>query len=521
MTTNNIIVLCAFIAYMIIMIVIGFVCSKGNKNNEDYFLGGRNLGSWTAAMSAQASDMSGWLLMGLPGAVYLAGTGEAWIAVGLLIGTILNWYIVSARLRKYTIVAGNSLTIPSFFKNRYRDHKNIIKIVSASIIAVFFTVYTASAFSSGAKLFATLFSDSASGDENYNRVYVIGLIVAAVVILVYTFMGGFKAVCTTDLIQGLMMIVAILTVPVLAYAILTFDTSFSSALAAKGVEQPAQFLNFFVNGDGTPVSAVSIISNLAWGLGYFGMPHILVRFMAVKSNEEIKKSRKIAVVWVIISLTASCLIGLIARGYLTAQLDDATSESVFIRTIQQIFSGNGVLIFIGGIFLCGILAAIMSTADSQLLVTASAVSEDLYKGAVKKNASEKSSLLVGKIAVAVVAVIAFFIALNPKSSIMGLVSDAWAGFGSAFGPVVLLALFWKRSTLSGAISGMATGALTVIIWDYSPLVNGQTLYAATNLYSLVVGFGLALIVNVIVSLLSKKPSKEIMDEFDSIKNIEV
>lgn len=521
MTTNNIIVLCAFIAYMIIMIVIGFVCSKGNKNNEDYFLGGRNLGSWTAAMSAQASDMSGWLLMGLPGAVYLAGTGEAWIAVGLLIGTILNWYIVSARLRKYTIVAGNSLTIPSFFKNRYRDHKNIIKIVSASIIAVFFTVYTASAFSSGAKLFATLFSNSASGDENYNQVYVIGLIVAAVVILVYTFMGGFKAVCTTDLIQGLMMIVAILSVPVLAYAILTFDTSFSSALAAKGVEQPAQFLNFFVNGDGTPVSAVSIISNLAWGLGYFGMPHILVRFMAVKSNEEIKKSRKIAVVWVIISLTASCLIGLIARGYLTAQLDDATSESVFIRTIQQIFSGNGVLIFIGGIFLCGILAAIMSTADSQLLVTASAVSEDLYKGAVKKNASEKSSLLVGKIAVAVVAVIAFFIALNPKSSIMGLVSDAWAGFGSAFGPVVLLALFWKRSTLSGAISGMATGALTVIIWDYIQLVNGQTLYAATNLYSLVVGFGLALIVNVIVSLLSKKPSKEIMDEFDSIKNIEV
>lgn len=521
MTTNNIIVLCAFIAYMIIMIVIGFVCSKGNKNNEDYFLGGRNLGSWTAAMSAQASDMSGWLLMGLPGAVYLAGTGEAWIAVGLLIGTILNWYIVSARLRKYTIVAGNSLTIPSFFKNRYRDHKNIIKIVSASIIAVFFTVYTASAFSSGAKLFATLFSDSASGDENYNQVYVIGLIVAAVVILVYTFMGGFKAVCTTDLIQGLMMIVAILSVPVLAYAILTFDTGFSSALAAKGVEQPAQFLNFFVNGDGTPVSAVSIISNLAWGLGYFGMPHILVRFMAVKSNEEIKKSRKIAVVWVIISLTASCLIGLIARGYLTAQLDDATSESVFIRTIQQLFSGNGVLIFIGGIFLCGILAAIMSTADSQLLVTASAVSEDLYKGAVKKNASEKSSLLVGKIAVAVVAVIAFFIALNPKSSIMGLVSDAWAGFGSAFGPVVLLALFWKRSTLSGAISGMATGALTVIIWDYIPLVNGQPLYAATNLYSLVVGFGLALIVNVIVSLLSKKPSKEIMDEFDSIKNIEV
>ena len=507
MTTNNIIVLCAFIAYMIIMIVIGFVCSKGNKNNEDYFLGGRNLGSWTAAMSAQASDMSGWLLMGLPGAVYLAGTGEAWIAIGLLIGTILNWYIVSARLRKYTIVAGNSLTIPSFFKNRYRDHKNIIKIVSASIIAVFFTVYTASAFSSGAKLFATLFSDSASGDENYNRVYVIGLIVAAVVILVYTFMGGFKAVCTTDLIQGLMMIVAILTVPVLAYAILTFDTSFSSALAAKGVEQPAQFLNFFVNGDGTPVSAVSIISNLAWGLGYFGMPHILVRFMAVKSNEEIKKSRKIAVVWVIISLTASCLIGLIARGYLTAQLDDATSESVFIRTIQQLFSGNGVLIFIGGIFLCGILAAIMSTADSQLLVTASAVSEDLYKGAVKKNASEKSSLLVGKIAVAVVAVIAFFIALNPKSSIMGLVSDAWAGFGSAFGPVVLLTLFWRRFTYKGAVAGVIGGAAVDVLWYLF-------LSDSTGIYELLPGFIAGLIVAVIASLIDKKPSDAVTAIYD-------
>ncbi len=505
---------------MVIMIVIGVVYSRKTKNNEDYFLGGRNLGGWTAAMSAQASDMSGWLLMGLPGSIYLAGTGEVWIAIGLLIGTILNWFIVSSRLRKYTIVSGNSLTIPSFFQNRYRDNRGVIKIVSAIIIAIFFAVYTASAFSSGAKLFATLFGHGENGQLDQTA-YFIGLIIASVVILIYTFLGGFGAVCTTDLIQGLLMLVAILAVPIVAYTILTWDQGFATALSAKGVSNPENFLNFMKNDDGSNVSAVSIISNLAWGLGYFGMPHIIIRFMAIKNEAEVKKSRKIAIAWVIISLAAACLIGLIARAFLTHQLDASNSETSFIRLIQQVFSGNGVLIFIGGIFLCGILAAIMSTADSQLLVTASAVSEDMFKGVIKKNASEKTSLWVGKIAVVVVAVIAFLIALDPNSSIMGLVSDAWAGFGSAFGPVVLLALFWKRSNLAGAIACMATGALTVIVWDYLPVVNGQTIYAATGLYSLVVGFALALVVNVVVSLITKKPSKEITGEFESIKNLEV
>ena len=505
---------------MVIMIAIGVVYSRKTKNNEDYFLGGRNLGGWTAAMSAQASDMSGWLLMGLPGSIYLAGTGEVWIAIGLLIGTILNWFIVSSRLRKYTIVSGNSLTIPSFFQNRYRDNRGVIKIVSAIIIAIFFAVYTASAFSSGAKLFATLFGHGENGQLDQTA-YFIGLIIASVVILIYTFLGGFGAVCTTDLIQGLLMLVAILAVPIVAYTILTWDQGFATALSANGVSNPENFLNFLKNDDGSNVSATSIISNLAWGLGYFGMPHIIIRFMAIKNEAEVKKSRKIAIVWVIISLAAACLIGLIARAFLTHQLDASNSETAFIRLIQQVFSGNGVLIFVGGIFLCGILAAIMSTADSQLLVTASAVSEDMFKGVIKKNASEKTSLWVGKIAVVVVAVIAFLIALDPNSSIMGLVSDAWAGFGSAFGPVVLLALFWKRSNLAGAIAGMATGALTVIVWDYLPVVNGQTIYAATGLYSLVVGFALALVVNVVVSLITKKPSKEITDEFESIKNLEV
>ena len=339
--------------------------------------------------------------------------------------------------------------------------------------------------------------------------YIIGLCVAALVILIYTFMGGFKAVCTTDFIQGLLMLVAIMSVPVLAYATLTYNTGFADAITAHGVSSPENYLNFMKNSDGTPVSAVSIISNLAWGLGYFGMPHILVRFMAVKSNSEIKKSRKIAIAWVVISLAASCLIGLVARGYLNTTLEGSASETVFIRTIQQLFSGNGILIFIGGIFLCGILAAIMSTADSQLLVTASSVSEDIYLG-VNKKATEKKALWVGKIAVIIVAVVAFFIALDPSSSIMALVSDAWAGFGSAFGPLVLLALFWKRSTLAGAISGMATGALTVIIWDYLPIVSGATLYSATDLYSLVLGFVLALIVNVVVSLLTKNRQKKLL-----------
>ena len=272
--------------------------------------------------------------------------------------------------------------------------------------------------------------------------------------------------------------------------------------------------------EGNPISAVSIISNLGWALGYFGMPHILIRFMAIKSDREVKKSRVIAIVWVVLSLGAASLLGIFARGFLSEQLDSTTSESVFIRTILEIFDGNFVLIFIGGIFLCGILAAIMSTADSQLLVTASAVSEDMYKGVIDKKASEKKALLIGKIAVVAVAIIAYVIALNPNSSIMGLVSNAWAGFGAAFGPVILLSLFWKRFNLPGAIAGMATGAAFVIFWEYIP-VNGEVLASTTGLYSLVGGFFLAAAVAVIVTLCTKAPSKEIQDEYDTVSTIEI
>ena len=521
MSTSNIIVLCAFAFYMLLMIGIGAFYSRKTKNNEDYFLGGRQLGAWTAALSAEASDMSGWLLMGLPGSIYLAGTGKIWIAIGLLIGTVLNWFLVASRLRKYTIAAKNSLTIPSFFENRFRD-KGALKVVSAIIIAIFFAVYTASAFSAGATLFSTLFSNGSP--ESAQSYYKIGLIIAASVILIYTLLGGFRAVCTTDLIQGFMMIIAILSVPIIAYVALTYDSSFSAALAKHGVSDTGAFMNPMIM-SGENIKAVDIVSGLAWGLGYFGMPHILVRFMAIKSDSEVKKSRRVAIIWVTLAFIASFFIAVVGRAYLSTTLDASTKESVFIRMIQQLFSGNGALIFIGGIFLCGILAAIMSTADSQLLVTASAVSEDMYKGVIKKDASEKSSLLIGRIAVIVIAVIAFVIALDPNSSIMDLVSDAWGGFGAAFGPVVLLALFWKRSNAAGALAGMISGTLTVLVWSYIPMINVEgelvTLGDSTGLYSLALGFPIALVMMVLVSLITKKPDQEIIDEFESVKTLDV
>ena len=514
MSTNTIIVLVAFVIYMGMMILIGALNSK-NKNNEDYFLGGRGLGSWTAALSAQASDMSGWLLMGLPGAVYVAGTGEVWIAIGLLIGTVLNWFLVARRLRKYTIVANNSLTIPSFFENRFHDKKGVLKIISSVVIIVFFAVYTASAFASGAKLFANVFG---TGAED-KTAYMVGLIVAAVVILVYTLLGGFRAVCYTDFIQGMLMLVAILAVPIVAYVSISGDLT--GALGTKGISDPGGFLSLMKDGEGNSISAVSVISNLGWALGYFGMPHILVRFMAIKSDKEVKKSRVIAIVWVVLSLGAASFLGLVARGFLNEDLAaSGKSEIVFIKAIQQIFDGNVVLIFIGGVFLCGILAAIMSTADSQLLVTASAVSEDMYKGVINKKASEKSALNIGRIAVVVIAVIAFIIALDPDSSVMKLVADAWAGFGAAFGPIILLSLFWKRFNLAGAAAGMVTGFLTIIVWDYIPF-GGTLLKDSTGLYSLVIGFALALIVAVVVTLCTKAPAKEITDEFEKVNSVEI
>lgn len=503
MSAATIAVLIAFTCYLLMMIMIGIFSMKKTNSTEDYFLGGRGLNGWVAALSAQASDMSGWLLMGLPGSVYALGTGQAWIAIGLFIGTVLNWLVISKRLRRYTIVANNSLTLPEFFQNRFHDKKKILLGISSVVIVIFFLVYTASALASGGKLFNNVFGVD----------YHIALTIGAVVILIYTFLGGFLAVCNTDFIQGMLMLIALLIVPIVAYNMIGSD--FATALTQAGVTNSGDYMSLFSNG-GKPYTFVDIISQLAWGLGYCGMPHILIRFMAIRSEKEIKKSSIIAIVWVAISLFAACAIGIIGRAFLGGNLAD--SENVFIQMIQHVFSDNVLLVFVGGLFLCGILAAIMSTADSQLLVCASSVSKDIYKNIMKPDAEDKKVLRISRITVAVVAVLAFIIAWDPNSSIMALVSDAWAGLGSAFGPLVVCSLFWKRTNLPGAVAGIVSGGLFVIIWDYLPLVGGKTLYAATGIYSLLLGFFISLAFIIVVSLCTKKPEQAILDEFDKVNN---
>ncbi len=498
-------VLVAFGVYLVGMIMIGAIYMKGNNSSEDYFLGGRNLNGFVAALSAQASDMSGWLLMGLPGSIYALGTGQAWIGIGLFIGTTLNWLFISGRLRKYTIRANNSLTLPEYFENRFHDKKKTLLLVSSIVIVIFFLVYTASALASGGKLFNSMFGID----------YHIALTFGAVVILLYTFMGGFMAVCTTDFIQGTLMLVALLVIPIIAYFSMS---NVQEVLTSTGVDG-SSFMNIMQEG-GQPITAVSIISSLGWGLGYFGMPHILVRFMAIKNDEELKKSKIVGIVWVFLSLLFACIIGVVGRAYLAPTIlgseGQVSTENVFIEMIKNMFTIQYAMPFIAGIFLCAILAAIMSTADSQLLVTASAVAEDLYKGIFKKDAGEKEVLSLSRITVIVVAVIAYIIAWNPDSSVMKLVSDAWAGFGAAFGPIVLLSLFWKRTNLKGAVAGIASGAIVVILWDYIPLVAGNTLGTVTGLYSLVPGFIISFILILAVSLMTEAPSEEILREFDDV-----
>lgn len=513
-------ILAAFACYLIGMILIGASFVKKTKNAEDYFLGGRQLNGWVAALSAQASDMSGWLLMGLPGSVYAFGTGQAWIAIGLFLGTVLNWILISSRLRRYTIRANNSLTLPAYFENRFHDKKRILLLICSIVIVIFFLVYTASALTAGGKLFASVF----------NMDYKIALTVGAAVILTYTFLGGFMAVCVTDFIQGMLMLVGVLLVPIMAFLVMgaaNLVPLVDSTAVAGGA---TSFFNIMQD-SGKPVSAIYIISQLAWGLGYFGMPHILVRFMAIKNEKELKKSRVIAITWCALSLLFAVIIGLVGRAFMAPTIlgteGAVSSENIFIEMIQKLFTQHFGLPFVAGIFLCGILAAIMSTADSQLLVTASAVSADLYKGVVKKDASEKNVLALSRIVVIVVAVLAYMIAWNPNSSVMNLVSNAWAGLGAAFGPIVVMSLYWKRTNLAGAVAGIVSGGLTVIIWDYIPMitktVEGETsrvtLGTATGLYSLAIGFVISMVCIIVASLVTKAPDEEMLQEFDEVINM--
>lgn len=497
----------AFALYLLMMIIVGIVCARQSKDAEDYFLGGRKLNGWVAALSAQASDMSGWLLMGLPGSIYALGTGQGWIAIGLFLGTVFNWLCISRRLRRYTIRAGNALTLPTYFENRFHDKKRILLFLSSVTIVVFFLVYTASALAAGGKLFNSVFGID----------YRIALTIGAGVILVYTFMGGFLAVCVTDFIQGSLMLVALLTVPLLAWRLLGAGGT-TEVLNASFEGGAAAFLSMTSDANGR-YRLVDIISQLAWGLGYCGMPHILVRFMAVRDEKELKKSKGIAILWVALSLGFACVIGVIGRAYLhPVLLTDGAQEKVFIEMIIKLFTQDMRLPIIAGLFLCGILAAIMSTADSQLLVSASSVAEDIVRGVIKRDADDKTVLRISRITVVVIAVLAYVIALNPNSSIMGLVSNAWAGLGSAFGPIVLLSLFWKRTNFQGAVAGILSGALTVIVWDYIPFMGGQTPGTVTGLYSLLVGFAVSALMIVAVSLLTPAPDESILQEFEDVKN---
>ena len=492
MIESNFTIIVIFVLYLAMMLAIGLIAYKRTSNTEDYFLGGRKLGSWVVSISAQASDMSGWMLMGLPGAAYLAGLEAGWIAVGLIIGTYFNWKLVAKRLRNYTEVC-NSITIPQFLGRRFRDEQNIIRIVSSLFILIFFLVYTASAFVSGGKLFSSVFGID----------YTIAVLICAVVVVSYTFAGGFFAVCWTDLIQGMLMFIAIVIVPCAAVV----EMGGISATLARIEAVNINMLNPFITLDGSTIALISVVSSLAWGLGYFGQPHILVRFMGIDDAKSIKKSRRIAMVWVVFSLAASVLVGVLGRVYLTEDISATAGETVYILMVMKIFP-----IILAGVFLAAILAAVMSTADSQLLVTASAITEDFYKAKFRPNASDKEQMMVSRLTVMVVSIIAVIIALNPNNTVLGLVENAWAGFGATFGPIMLFSLFWKRTTKKGAIAGLVTGGITTIIWR-----NLGTMYGGIfSLYEIVPGFILSAIVIYIVSKLDKEPSKEIQNEFDKV-----
>lgn len=497
----------AFILYALIILGIGIWGFFKSKSTKDYFLGGRQLGSWTTAISAQASDMSGWLLMGLPGSVLVGGMTQSWIAIGLFIGTYLNWLIVAKRLRKMSYAAGDAITIPEYLQKRFFTKSPVVRLVCAAIIFFFFLIYTASAFSGGAKLFCFVFGGN-------DELYTLCLTIGALIIISYTFLGGFLAVCWTDLIQGLLMFAALVVVPIVVmFKVPDLGNAFQNALSESTAicgNQITEYYWSFIHAPDGKLAITTIVSGLAWGLGYFGMPHILVRFMAIKSSDMIKKSRLIATIWVFVTLAAAVLVGGLGMMFLHAPENaDLLAEFNELADAEKIFmflSSSLLPALIVGIILSAILAAIMSTADSQLLVTASAVTNDMFK-IFKKNASEKTLMWISRGTIVIVAVIAYVIALDKESTVMGLVSYAWAGLGAAFGPVMLLSLFWKRMTMPGAVAGIIMGGASVIIWENVKALSG------TGIYSLLPAFGLALVSIIVVSLITKVDKAQVDDLF--------
>ena len=477
---SNLTISATFIVYLAGMLAIGIIAYYRTGDLSDYLLGGRSLNSFTTALSAGASDMSGWLLLGLPGYAYAKGYEAGWIALGLLIGTYINWRFIAERLRIFTAALGDSITLSEYFENRFNDKTRILRIASAFFILVFFLFYTSSGLVAGGKLFNSVFG----------LPYMWAVLLGALAIIIYTFLGGFMAVCWTDCIQGLLMFLALAIVPIVAIVSLG---GWGSATEAMRSVNPS-LLNPFKSIDGQAISALSIISLMAWGLGYFGQPHILARFMAIRSSDEIPQARMIAMWWVFIGMAGALFVGFAGIGVFETPLKGADTEKVFILLVQSLLHPIPA-----GICLAAILAAIMSTADSQLLVSSSALTEDFYKPFIRKNASQKELIWVGRITVVIIAAIAFILAMNPESKVLDLVAFAWAGFGAAFGPTIIMSLFWKRMTRAGAFAGILVGGITVFIWG--KFLNGGIF----DLYEIVPGFILSLIAIIIASFLSKLP----------------
>ena len=488
-------IITAFALYLLVMLIIGVYFSNKSQDLADYVLGGRGLGKWVTSLSAQASDMSGWLLMGLPGLAYASGFGEAfWLGAGLALGTYLNWKLVAKRLRVYTQMANNSLTIADFFENRFDDKTRLLRIISSIFIVIFFTLYVSSGFIAGGKLFNTVFGIQ----------YEYAILIGGGVLVLYTFLGGFFAVSWTDMMQGFVMLFAAIAVPSFALIKMGCIADASERIAAVS----PTLISITTDISGKSLGAMAIISSAAWGLGYFGMPHILVRFMGIDSADNIKKARIIAMVWVVISLASAVFIGIVGRAYTVGSpLAGADSEKIFMIMVQSLF-----ITFLAGVMLSAILAAIMSTADSQLLVAASSISEDFYKAIFKKDAGQNELIWAGRVAVIVIAIVAYSISLNPDSSVFKVVSFAWAGLGATFGPVILASLFWRRATANGALAGVIAGGVTVLVWK-----NLSSLGGIFSLYEIVPAFALSLLAIVVVSLIDKEPSSEITDMFDRVQ----
>lgn len=504
MATTQILILASIIVYLIVTIAIGVWSSKKNETTEDFYLGGRKLGPIVTAMSAEASDMSSYLLMGVPGVAYVSGLADAtWTIIGLAVGTYLNWLIVAKRLRIYTVKANNSTTVPEFISNRFGDDKKILSVIAAAVIIIFFVPYTASGFSACGKLFSTLFGMN----------YLTAMIISAIVIVAYTTLGGFLAASTTDFIQSIIMTFAILTV--LGYGVVTAGGFENVKVNAQGMAGYLSMVQTHTADGAAPYGPITILSTLAWGLGYFGMPHILLRFMAIEDHNKIKLSRRIATIWVVISMAIAVGIGIAGRAMsevgVIPKLEDG--ETVLIEISRLLASHGALAAIIAGVILAGILAATMSTADSQLLAAASSVSKDILNGVFWKNMSEKTAMLLARITVLVISVIAMIIARDPNSSVFSVVSFAWAGFGAAFGPVILTALFWRRTNKRGALAGMVCGGVMVFVWKFLVRPMG----GAWNIYELLPAFIVALAAIIIVSLLTAAPEKEITEVFDDVK----